>query len=141
MSCTQQGLVRIRAPVQVKYLTRITQKLSAYILYRFKYCFVIGPKLNLSIFCCANYRTKNSCCTEWKLCFKFVLFFMGQCYDLSLLCIFGSRAKEEINEEAQRMLNGHIREDEKVIRQSGKTDSFNQNIVMREIAFQNSFQS
>ena len=66
---------------------------------------------------------------------------MGQCYDLSLLCIFGSRAKEEINEEAQRMLNGHIREAEEVIRQSGKTDSFNQNIVMREIAFQNSFQS
>ena len=67
---------------------------------------------------------------------------MGQYSELSLLSIFGSRAKEEeINEEAQRMLNGHIRENEEVIRQSGKTDSFNQNKVMREITFQNSFQS
>ena len=37
------------------------------------------------------------------------------------------------------MLGGNIREQEKVIRQSGKTDSFNQNKVMREITFQNPF--
>ena len=46
-----------------------------------------------------------------------------------------SRAKgEEINkEEVQVMLNGHRREE--VIKQSGKTDPFNQNLAKREIHF------